>query len=185
VGLGNPGARYRRTRHNVGFRVVDALAEQLGIHCRKPFFHRYTIGKGRVGREEIVLAKPLTYMNRSGEAVSRLLKRYASSLEDLLVVCDTLDLPVGRCRLKLKGGSGGHRGLESIIQWIGSEQFKRLVIGIGRPASSPDVVGYVLGEPQGGEAELLQRGVHLAAEGVLLLIEHGPQRVMNALNIRI
>ncbi len=184
MGLGNPGARYRNTRHNAGFRVVDILAGQLKIPLRKPLLRPYRVGKARVGGREIILAQPLTYMNRSGEAVGRLLSRYNASPEDLLVVCDTLDLPVGRCRLRLKGSSGGHLGLESTIRRLGTGDFKRLVIGIGRPRSQEEVVGYVLGEPGEEEAGRLEEAFHQAADGIRRLLEEEPVRVMNALNAR-
>ncbi len=222
MGLGNPGVRYRNTRHNVGFHVVDALAAQLDIPLRKPFLRPWRVGRGQVapahggasavpadalkrsafpgvtggvpsaelrapseapGRQ-IVLAQPLTFMNRSGEAVGPLLERYASSPADLLVVCDTLDLPVGRCRLRLKGSAGGHRGLDSTIRRLGSGDFKRLVVGIGRPAAQEDVVGWVLGEPDGEEAARLREAVSQAAQAILRLLDEEPVKVMNALNSR-
>ncbi|HBI03132.1 MAG TPA: aminoacyl-tRNA hydrolase [Paenibacillaceae bacterium] len=144
VGLGNPGREYGKTRHNVGFWVVDRLANQLGIEWKDSKF-KGLIGEGRVGQEKIILVKPLTYMNLSGECVSPLLHFYKiEPKEDLLVVFDDMDLPCGKIRLREKGSSGGHNGMKSIIAHLNTEQFKRIKIGIERPQPGRKVPDYVL-----------------------------------------
>jgi PTH1 family peptidyl-tRNA hydrolase len=135
VGLGNPGLLYKNSRHNVGFSVVKDLAKSLRISLKKERNIRSLSGRGRIGQEEVVLATPLTYMNLSGEAVSGLIRKYEAGLSELLVVCDDLDLEFGRLRLKISGSCAGHRGMRSIIEILGSDQFCRLRVGIGRPHS--------------------------------------------------
>ena len=184
--MGNPGPRYRLSRHNVGFRTVDLLARRLGVRLQKPLWRRFAFGSGRAGEATLYLVKPLTYMNRSGEIFPDLWSRTGVDPEHLLVVCDTLDLPAGQCRLRRKGSSSGHKGLASIIARLGREDFMRLVIGIGRPDSgAPEaVVDHVLEPPSGREQELIEQGVAVAAEGVLRLLNEEPEKVMNALNQR-
>ena len=133
VGLGNPGERYADTRHNVGFMVVDALALRLGVQTRKKLFHSYTIGKGIHEGRAFYLVKPLTFMNSSGRAVREALRDTGCAPADLCVVCDSLDLSPGNLRVKPSGSSAGQKGLQSIIQSIGTEEFTRIWIGIGRP----------------------------------------------------
>ncbi|MFQ5341586.1 MAG: aminoacyl-tRNA hydrolase [Anaerolineae bacterium] len=143
VGLGNPGPEYARHRHNIGFQVVNALAEAHGLTFDK-LQHKARVASGLIGGEAVVLARPLTYMNRSGESVGPLVRSHHVPHSDLLVVYDDLDLPLGTLRLRLKGGSGGHRGMRSIIQRLGAEDFPRLRIGIGRPPAGVDPADYVL-----------------------------------------
>lgn len=184
VGLGNPGNSYRKTRHNVGFRVIDLLAEPTGVRFKKPIFGRYLIGTGRPGCHTIVLVKPLTYMNRSGEVLPGLLKKTGLSQDRLIVICDTLDLEPGMCRLKRKGGSAGHKGIASIIEQTGSGDFLRFYIGVGRPEDKSGVVDHVLGIP-GKEDELLIRSAEkAAAEAVLRLLEESLEQVMHEFNRR-
>jgi PTH1 family peptidyl-tRNA hydrolase len=146
----------------------------------------FAFGTGRVGEAILYLAKPLTYMNRSGEIFPGLWSRTGEDLEHLLVICDTLDLPAGQCRLRRKGSSAGHKGLTSIIARLGREDFMRLYIGIGRPEAEGQeaVVEHVLEPPSGRELELIDRGVAAAAEGVLRLLSEEPEKVMNDLNQR-
>ncbi|HID65408.1 MAG TPA: aminoacyl-tRNA hydrolase, partial [Aquificaceae bacterium] len=143
VGLGNPGKEYEKTRHNVGFMVIDELVKSL--RAKKPSEEALSlVYKIRIGGKEVFLAKPLTYMNNSGAAVYNLLEEYGLSPEQMIVIYDDLDLPLGTIRLRLKGSSGGHKGVESIIKYIGTQNFPRLRIGIGRPKKKEDVVKYVL-----------------------------------------
>jgi PTH1 family peptidyl-tRNA hydrolase len=178
VGLGNPGPRYLATRHNAGFRTVERIARVLGIGLRRPWFRNYRLGRAAPGGRELRLVQPLTYVNRSGAIFPSLPVEAAR----LLVVCDTLDLPPGSCRLRRGGSSAGHKGLASIIASLGRSDFLRLYIGIGRPSRPEEVVDWVLGTPVGAEAELLRRGEERAAEGVLALLHEEPERVMNVLN---
>ena len=180
MGLGNPGPRYTATRHNVGFRVIELAARGLGIRLRRPWFRGYRLGRAAPEGRLLRLVQPLTYMNRSGAVLSSLQPLRGDG--SLLVVCDTLDLPPGQCRLRRGGSAAGHKGLVSIIAALGREDFLRLYVGIGRPSRQEEVVDYVLGCPAGQEAEALERGEQRAAEGVLALLREDPQKVMNALN---
>lgn len=152
VGLGNPGRRYHRSRHNIGFDVVDTLARRHGISIqRKEASAVY--GVGRIGQRSVLLGKPQTYMNVSGEAVSLLVRRYSQAGEQLLVVHDDIDLPLGRIQCKRQGGDAGHRGIRSIIQCLQSGAFLRLRLGIGRPEHKEEVIDYVLSPFTAEEAE--------------------------------
>jgi len=143
VGLGNPGSEYEHTRHNIGFEVIDALSEANGLPLDKLKFNAQ-FGKGKIEGMDILLVKPLTYMNLSGEALSPIMNFYQVTIEDILVVYDDLDLPIGKIRLREKGSAGGHNGIKSIIQHLGSQDFKRIRVGIGRPSGREKVIDYVL-----------------------------------------
>jgi PTH1 family peptidyl-tRNA hydrolase len=182
VGLGNPGERYSGTRHNVGYMVVDALARRLGVSFKKKIFRSYSSGKGTHEGRSLHLVKPLSFMNNSGRAVREALRETRGALSEMLVVCDSLDLSPGTIRLKLKGSSGGQKGLQSIIQSLGTEDFMRLSIGIGRPRQKEKVIAHVLGSPRRHEEELIASAVEKAAQAALLLLTEGPARVMNEVN---
>ena len=182
VGLGNPGERYSGTRHNVGFMVVDALAARLGVHFKKKLFHSYFLGKGLHDGAALYLVKPLTFMNDSGRAVREAMRETGGDPSQLLVVCDSLDLSPGSLRFKLKGSSAGQKGLDSVIGAIGTQDFMRLWIGIGRPDRKGKVVGHVLSAPTKAEGELIDGAVERAAQAVLVLLTDGPARVMNDVN---
>ncbi|MCD6122201.1 MAG: aminoacyl-tRNA hydrolase [Spirochaetales bacterium] len=181
LGLGNPGGEYKLHRHNVGFWVVESVAEKLHISFKKPFLRKYLIAKGNFRSREIVLVKPLTYMNNSGVILGQLLNDTGYDISQMLVVCDQLDLPPGVCRLRTKGSSGGHNGLASIIEYSGTTVFKRIYIGIGRPEKKQDIVDYVLTTP-GEEMEEIKRCVERSADAILMLLYDSPQRVMNGFN---
>jgi len=181
--LGNIGERYAGTRHNVGFWLIDALAGRLGVRVKKPFGKRFAIGKLLVsGRSALHLVKPLTFMNRSGEIIHSLLRYTGCRVEDLLVVCDTLDLDPGECRLKRKGSSAGHKGLDSIIRHAGTSEIPRLFVGIGRPGPRSEVISYVLKPPARAERDQIDMGLRRAADAILELPHQPMERVMNALN---
>ncbi len=146
VGLGNPGKTYIDSRHNIGFQVLNALSKRYGIVLKRErdFSTRLLSGKGDIAGVEAILLEPLTYMNLSGVAVKAALKKYKVSIEDLLVICDDLDLEFGRIKIRKSGSSGGHRGLASIIDYLGGNNFNRLRIGIGRPSEAIDPAEYVL-----------------------------------------
>jgi PTH1 family peptidyl-tRNA hydrolase len=184
VGLGNPGERYSGTRHNVGFMVVDALASRLGVHFKKKLFHSYLFGKGLHDGAALYFVKPLTFMNDSGRAVREAMRETGQDPSRLLVVCDSLDLSPGNLRFKLKGSSAGQKGLDSIIRAIGTQDFMRMWIGIGRPDRKGKVIGHVLGAPSKAEEELIDAAVERAAQAVLVLLSDGPTRVMNDVNRR-
>ncbi len=180
IGLGNPGKGYRLTRHNVGFRVVDRLAREQGIPFRK---HRggAQVGEGRMGRGKgkVILAKPLTYMNESGVAVKRLVKAFDIPLDHLVVVHDDLDLPCGLMKIKEKGGHGGHKGVQSIIEQLGSADFLRVKIGIGKPPSPEQGADYVLSRFDADERALIKESVEQAAEAIEAIIVSGKDKAMN------
>lgn len=169
LGLGNPGRSYKFTRHNAGFLLVEKLSEEWSIPLEKSS-HLSLWGKGEKDGEEIILAKPLTYMNRSGEAVASLSTDFKILPSNCLVICDDLDLPLGTIRLRKKGGSGGHKGLQSIIDLLKTEEFPRLRLGIGRPEERGEEDKYVLSpfkeEEWGVFVEVLERG-KMALETVL------------------
>jgi PTH1 family peptidyl-tRNA hydrolase len=168
----------------VGFRTVDILAKRFRVTFKKPFLKSYSIAWTDIESGRLYLVKPLTYMNRSGDIFPDVLRRTGAAIEEILVVCDTMDLPVGECRIKRRGSSAGHKGLAAIIRRLGRHDFPRLYIGIGRPNRRTDVVDYVLSEPRGKEANLLEEAVQTAALGVLQLMEEGLERVMNVFNRR-
>jgi PTH1 family peptidyl-tRNA hydrolase len=182
LGLGNPGKQYSRTRHNAGFRVIDLVSETLGVQLRKHLFEEFERAKAVHCGRQVVLVKPLTYMNNSGRVVRQVLKGNNASIDDLLVICDSLDLPAGTCRLKERGSSGGHRGLASIISCTGNGNFKRLYIGIGRPAHRDDVVRYVLDSPKGQDKNLIEEAIEKAARYSLMLLEGNISELMSIVN---
>lgn len=143
VGLGNPGIQYVHTRHNVGFMVIDRLSETWGIPVNRHKWDAET-GEGRIRGEKVILCKPQTYMNRSGLAVRSICDYFKITIDNLVVIYDDLDLSPGQIRLRLKGGAGGHNGMKSIIHHLGTDEFKRIRIGIGRPDASYSVTDYVL-----------------------------------------
>lgn len=159
VGLGNPGAKYANTKHNVGFVAIDSLAEKWTNNVTSTFskFHAH-ITEVRVHGEKVLLVKPLTYMNLSGEAIRPILDYYKVEIEDVVVIYDDLDMMLGKLRFREKGSAGGHNGIKSIIQHLGTEIFKRVKIGIGRPSYQP-VVDYVLSSFTKEEAEMVQETV--------------------------
>jgi len=183
AGLGNPGPRYDGTRHNVGFRVVDRLAQRFSIPMQERKFPAHW-GEGRIGSRKVVLVKPMTYMNRSGEAVGPILRYYRLPPEALLVVHDDLDLPLGRIRIARRGGTGGHRGVASIIQALGGGEFARLKLGIGRPRHREPVETFVLDGFYSDELEAAEEMVDRAAAAAVAVLEEGLEAAMNRFNQR-
>jgi len=181
VGLGNPGRKYERTRHNAGFMAVDELANSLGIDLAQEK-HQAQMGRGRMGAEEVILAKPQTYMNESGRAVGAIMRAVYASHSELIVLHDELDLTFGSVRVKIGGGHGGHNGLRSIIELVGSSDFIRVRIGIGRPAPGMDAADYVLNPFPTGEKSLVPEIMKRAAEAARNIVQEGPTRAMNVFN---
>ncbi|MGE5591757.1 MAG: aminoacyl-tRNA hydrolase [Bacillota bacterium] len=181
VGLGNPGPEYARTRHNAGFWVLDELARRLGANVGRRAFSGLT-GEALVVCRKVFLLKPQTYMNRSGEAVRAALAYYRLEPSQLLVICDDLDMVLGKIRLRLQGSSGGHRGLQSIADHLGTTEYPRLKIGIGRPESRDDVVDYVLGSVSGEERDALAQAVTRAADAAEAALTDGVEAAMNRFN---
>ena len=181
VGLGNPGREYAHSRHNVGFRCVELLARRHHVALAERRRHA-TLGQGWVAGYPTVLAKPRTFMNRSGGAVRYLLDRFHGSIPQLLILVDDMDLPLGTLRLRASGSSGGHRGLDSIIVELGSHDFSRLRIGIGRPTTVGSSVGHVLGEFSADEKSQVSEALKRAAEAVEAVLTEGIEAAMNRLN---
>jgi len=181
VGLGNPGRKYERTRHNAGFMAVDALARTLGADIAQEK-HSALIGRIRIGSEEAIIAKPQTYMNDSGRAVSAILRNTVAQVSDLVVIHDELDLPLGTVRVKISGGHGGHNGLRSIVEYIGSAEFIRVRIGIGRPAPETDPADYVLSPFLREEQQTAAESIARASDAVSMIVSEGPHGAMNIIN---
>jgi len=181
VGLGNPGGKYRLTRHNVGFLAVELLARQLGTTIETNKF-KAKIAQLRIGGEMVLLVLPQTYMNASGEAVVPLMGYFKVDIKDLLVIYDDLDMPCGKLRLREKGSHGGHNGMRSIIEQLGHSEFKRIRIGIDKHPliATPD---YVLGKPSPDQEPLLSQGIALAAKAAEGFITKDFNQLMNEFNI--
>lgn len=181
VGLGNPGPVYRHTRHNFGFLALDELAEELNIQVKRLKF-KAMIGEGRFGESKVVLVKPMTFMNESGRAVAPLLRYFKLPLSNLLVIHDDLDLPLGTLRLRPSGGTSGQRGMASIITHLGTQEFPRMRLGIGRPPGQMDPVDYVLKNFLPSENELLAIVLRTAVEASQNFIKEGLTQTMNKYN---
>ncbi len=180
VGLGNPGSRYEKTRHNIGWMVLDRLAERAGSVGRVKAKDGAAIVRGRLGDDELILVKPTTYMNLSGQAVRKVLARERAPLADLLIVVDDMALPFGRLRLKARGSAGGHNGLRSIIGEMETESFARLRVGIGAP--SKGAIEHVLGDFATAEQRHLDLILGAAADAVTSWVEAGPDAAANRWN---
>ena len=183
VGIGNPGKKYAGTRHNIGFRVLEVLARKEEWSFRKDGF-AYESAGGRVRSRIVVLVRPLTYVNRTGEILPDLGHRYEPSPEDLLVVCDDIALPLGSIRVRAKGSSGGHNGLKSIIDALGSEAFARMRLGVGAPAGI-DAADYVLDRFRKDEETKVAEVAAEAAAAARCWILEGVERCMNKFNRRV
>ena len=181
VGLGNPGRGYRHNRHNVGFMVVELLAKELGLQFTRRQ-SKAQVASGRLGGRKLILAKPQTFMNLAGESVASLARFHRVALTDLIVVCDELDLPLGTIRLRPVGGSAGHNGLRSIFEHLGSQDFPRLRIGIGRPPGRMDPADYVLQDFGDAEREILSEALDRAAHSVRAFAVEGIEAAMTRYN---
>lgn len=181
VGLGNPGRQYRQNRHNVGFMALDHLAARLGVKFTR-LEGKALVTKADYQGRRLVLAKPQTFMNESGKAVGSLARFYKAPFEQLLVVYDDVDLPLGTLRLRLEGGSAGHRGMASIIERLGTQAFPRLRIGIGRPPGRKEAAAYVLEDFSTQEVEFLSPALERATEAILTFVTQGMQTAMNQFN---
>lgn len=183
VGLGNPGPQYKYTRHNVGFAALDRLASQFGLgFIPHKKFPQYESVSGSIMDISAILLKPLTYMNRSGEAVASVLNFYKIPLDRLLVTHDDLDLPLGSLKFAQGGGSGGHKGIRSIIGSIGSKEFPRLKIGIGRPFSSVPMDKYVLSPFMSEEVPMIDKVLDIGVKGLVYFLKKGIEGAMNEFN---
>lgn len=181
VGLGNPGPRYSRTRHNAGFMILDELAARHGLMLRAS--EAYMITRGSMQGESIVLMEPLTFMNLSGRAVNKGMRKFGFSPEDLIVVCDDLDMDTGRVKIKQGGSSGGHKGIQSIIDSTGFKDFIRVKVGIGRDPRIP-TEKYVLSKFRPDEQDALKEAVQEASDAIESIIKDGLEAAMNRFNRR-
>ncbi|HWX38126.1 MAG TPA: aminoacyl-tRNA hydrolase [Candidatus Sulfotelmatobacter sp.] len=184
VGLGNPGIEYAWTPHNLGFLVVDALAEDAGVRVTRPEA-KSLVGLGQVAGQEIVLAKPQTTMNLSGLAVRELVSRAECEPSDLIVICDDVALPWGMLRVRERGTAGGHNGLKSIISVIGSTEFVRVRLGVKPEEMRGDLKEYVLRQIRRDEEDLVAEEIELGAEAVKVILAEGTQAAMNRFNRRV
>lgn len=180
VGLGNPGARYAHSRHNVGFLIVERFARAHSLDFARKRFNAQ-IAEGGVGGQRILLAKPQTFMNSSGEAVGKLFAFYKIAPHDLLVIYDDLDLPLGKMRMRSRGSSGGHHGMESIIAHIGTSDFPRLRVGIGRPNPDADI-DHVLGSFDADERAVMDETFAGAVDAIDVWLADGITMAMNKFN---
>lgn len=178
VGLGNPGTQHRMSRHNIGFQVIDRIAQinHISVHAKR---FRSLYGTGWIDFQQVVLSKPMTFMNRSGEAVKKAADFFRLGTEDLVVIHDDLDLPFGRLRFKRRGGDGGHRGVRSIIEKMGGNNFLRLKVGIGRIPEGMDSADYVLGVFDRIEQSRLDQVLFQAAESLRVMLLEGLEKAMN------
>jgi PTH1 family peptidyl-tRNA hydrolase len=181
TGLGNPGREYRQNRHNVGFMLVDTLAVRMNLSFSRLQF-RSLVTSGEYAGNKIILAKPQTFMNLSGQAISSLLKFYKLPLTNLIVANDDLDLPTGTIRIRPSGGSGGQKGIESIIQYLGTQEFPRLRLGIGRPPGQMDAADYVLQDFSKVETSIIAEMLERAGEAFFLYIKDGLNAAMTKYN---
>lgn len=181
VGLGNPGFSYRRTRHNLGFMVVQGLAGRRRMRFRRGRF-RSSQARGRIGKEEVLLVRPMTFMNRSGISVGGVVRECGCSLEDVLVICDDVNLDLGKLRLRRDGSAGGHKGLESIVEHLSSQAFPRLRIGVGAPTEGEDMVSYVLRGFRRSEMSVVRDAIERAVLAAETWVYHGIEEAMNRYN---
>ena len=182
VGLGNPGGQYDNTRHNAGFAVADELARRGGFAIQRVRFKALTAA-AQVGGQGALVMKPTTYMNLSGEAVGEAARFYKLTPDRVLVISDDVDLPLGKLRLRAGGSAGGHNGLKSIIQHLGSDRFPRLKVGVGgKPHPDYDLADWVLGKLAGEDKKLMDETVKRAADAVECFLKDGPQKAMSRFN---
>ncbi|CEQ32170.1 peptidyl-tRNA hydrolase [[Clostridium] sordellii] len=181
VGLGNPGKQYEHTRHNVGFDVIDILAKEYGISVTK-IKHKAFIGEGRVGSEKVILVKPQTYMNLSGETLIDIYNYYKVDSNNIVVIYDDIDLEVGKIRIRKKGSGGTHNGMRSILKCLGTNEFPRVRIGVSKPRQGQDLADFVLSRFRKEEADDIQDGLEKAAKAVDCMIRENLDLAMNKYN---
>lgn len=182
AGLGNPGAKYVNTRHNIGFMVIDEIAEKNRISVTEKK-HKALIGKGILGSEKVLLVKPQTFMNLSGESIREIIDYYKiEEKTELIVISDDISLAPGALRIRKKGSAGGHNGLKNIILHLGHDEFQRIRLGVGEKPSGYDLADYVLGHFQEDDRALIAESVEQAAEAAEVMIREGADKAMNQFN---
>ena len=181
AGLGNPGPKYRHTRHNLGFDVIDLVAERLGVRLDREK-GQGLIAEASFAGEKLLLVKPLTYMNRSGDCLYALARNKVETPDQVLVVVDEIHLPLGRVRIRRGGSAGGHNGLKSVIERLGSPEFPRVRLGVGQERRDRDLADYVLAKFHPDEWPVVREVTALAADAVLCWMEYGVEQAMNQFN---
>ena len=181
VGLGNPESEYARTRHNMGFDVINKIAKKYDIEVNKTKF-KALYGTGMINGEKVILVKPQTYMNLSGEAVQEFVNFYKVAEKDILVIYDDMDTEAGKIRIRRSGGPGTHNGMKSVVSSLNSENFMRIRVGIGKPIFKEAMINYVIGHVPDEEFEVLQKGVNIASDAVEEVIKNGVDIAMNKFN---
>lgn len=181
VGLGNPTPQYEKTRHNVGFEVIDHLVEEYGI-ALDTAKHKGFYGKGRIEGQQVILLKPMTYMNLSGESVVQVANYFKILPEDIIVIYDDINLDVGRLRIREKGSAGGHNGIKNIIAQLGTEEFPRIRVGVGMKPPRMDLADYVLSRFGKDEQELMEMGYEKACKATSLMVQDEIAQAMNQYN---
>ena len=182
AGLGNPGRKYENTRHNMGFIAVDLLAEKYGINVDKIKF-KALVGEGRIAGRKVLLVKPQTYMNLSGESIREVMSFYKEGIENLIVIYDDIDIPTGTIRVRKKGSAGTHNGMRNIVYLLQDDNFPRIRVGIGSD-KKVDLINYVTGGVTKGEKELLEGALVKAADAAAAIVEKGIEKAMNEYNVR-
>ena len=183
VGLGNPGAQYANTPHSIGFEVADAIAREVGADWRASASFKGELATGMFAGQKVLLLKPMTYMNLSGDSVAPVVRYHNATPADLLVISDDIDLPVGRLRIRVGGSAGGHNGLKSIIERVGTPAFTRLRVGVGRDAHGrSELIGHVLGKCDPASRVVMDQVVPAAVKAAAAIISTTPQAAMNAWN---
>lgn len=179
VGLGNPGIQYENTRHNIGFKVIDNIAKEYNIEINRQKF-KGVYGEGFINGEKVILLKPTTYMNLSGESIREVVDFYKLTCEDIVVIYDDISLDIGRLRIREKGSAGGHNGIKSIIAHLGTDVFPRIKVGVGQP--NVDLVNYVLGKFTDEEMEVLSESIDASTKAVSEIIKYDVNTAMNKFN---
>ena len=181
AGLGNPTREYEKTRHNVGFEAIDILADKAGTTVTEKK-HKALYGKGYIGGQKVILAKPQTYMNLSGESIREIADFYKIEPDNIIILCDDINLSEGQLRIRLKGSAGGHNGLKNIISHLGTQEFPRIRIGVGEKPRGMDLADYVLGRFPKEQQAVMEEAYRDAAEAACMMIEDGADAAMNHYN---
>ena len=181
AGLGNPSREYEKTRHNVGFEAIDFLADKLGILVTDKK-HRAFSGMGMIGTEKVILSKPQTYMNLSGESIGSMADYYKVEPDHIIVICDDINLEEGQLRIRAKGSAGGHNGLKNIISHLGTQEFLRIRVGVGEKPKEMDLADYVLGRFPKAQEAIMEEAYKAAAEASIMIVTDGADAAMNQYN---
>ena len=181
AGLGNPGSKYEKTRHNMGFNTINKISQQYNIEVKQNKFQAL-YGSGMIEKEKVILLKPQTYMNLSGNSVKEVVDFYKIEKEKILVIYDDMDIEPGKIKIRKKGSAGGHNGMKSIIQMIGTEEFPRIRVGIGRPIRKDDEINYVIGAIPEEDLKRLDEGIEKAQKAVEEILRNGVDSAMNKYN---